>query len=114
METLLSLDIDWGEFLINILLAGVAFAVILSLWRAHNSPHYKDFNLLNIFTTPSGQPDRPALMEVTVWVLMCWGFVVFVTRGTLSDWYVYAFVGAFVARAGHSAWLRSKMEKKEE
>jgi hypothetical protein len=55
-----------------------------------------------------GYPDGAKCIEMGVFMLMSWGFVVQVTKGQLAEWYIVAYVGAFVTRGAFGAYLRSK------
>lgn len=83
---------------------------VIALWKSHKdqSKDFKNFNLLDLITTSQGTINRPAVMELVVFVLMGWGFIVYVARGTLSEWYAGLLVGAFVLRAAYSSFLSSK------
>ena len=47
-------------------------------------------------------------MEFGAFILMTYGFVVLIQRNALAEWYAGIYIGAFVARAAHSAWLSCK------
>ena len=93
------------DIILNSILALVALAVLLSMWRFHSNPRFKCFNLLDLITSHDGKISRPAVMEFGAFMLTGWGFVMLINRNNLSEWYMMGFLGAFVARAAHSAWL---------
>ena len=72
-----------------------------------------DILLNSMITHADGSFSRPAVEEFGVFILMCWGFVMFFNKATL-EWlpsiiqYVGIFATVFVARAAHSAYLNSK------
>lgn len=101
------------ELIANLLLALLAVAVAISLFRFHNNTHYRHFNLVDVITCHKGKVSRPALMEFGAWLIATWGFVVLVNKGQLTDWYMVGYIGAFVARAGHAAYLSTTMNKPE-
>ena len=97
------------KLLFNVLLAAAIAAIAVSFWRFHkNGERYKNFNLLDLICTSDGRPSRTAVQEGIVFLLMCWGFVIFVNKGALPEWYVTVFVGAFVLRSAYSMWMQSK------
>lgn len=97
-----------SEIVLNLVLAAVALAVMVSMWRFHKSTRYQSFNLLDLITTHDGKVSRPAVMEFGAWIMMTWAFIVLVQRDKLAEWYAGIYVGAFVIRAAHSAWLSCK------
>ena len=99
-----------SEWILNTLLGVVGLAVAVSMWRFHSNPHFQHFNLLDLITTNDGKISRPAVMEMGAFVLMTWGFIVLVQRDKLMEWYAGIYVGAFVLRAAHSAWLNCKQQ----
>lgn len=96
------------EWALYALLAIFLLVSTIALWISHRSNRYKEFQLIDLITNSAGIASRPAMMELAAFVLMSWAFIVFVVRGTLSEWYAGLFVGAFVLRAAYSAFLGSK------
>jgi hypothetical protein len=83
--------------------------VTSSLFAAHRSngtTKYQNFNVMDLFCTRGGHISRPAVMEMIAFLIMTWGFVTFVLQKNLTDWYAGIYVGTFVLRAAHSAYLR--------
>jgi hypothetical protein len=100
-----------ADLVMNALLGLAAIIVGVSMIRFHRDPRYRKFNLLALISNRDGQPSRPAVMEFGAFVLFSWGFVTLMNRPTgVPEWYGIAYLGAFVARAAHSAYLRSKEE----
>lgn len=96
-----------ADLILNILLASIAIAVLVSFWRFHSDPKYKDFNALDIITNNEGKLSRPAIMEFGAFVIMTWGYVFLLNKGGLSEWYAGLYVGAFVIRGGWSSYLNA-------
>lgn len=97
-----------SEIVLNSILAVLAVAVMVSMYRFHSNTRFQHFNLLDLITTAEGKISRPAVMEFGAFVLLTWGFVFQVQAGKLTTEYAGIYVGAFVARAAHSAWLSCK------
>lgn len=107
---------DIGDIVMFSLLGLVAFAVIVSLYRAHRlngDSHYRNFNLIDLIATREGKVDRPAFLEMATFMLIAWGFIVLVTKQQWGLLVAYGgmMVGAFSLRAAHSAWLKSSQPK---
>lgn len=102
-----------SDYILNLVLACVAVAILVSFYRYHRSPRYENFCLLDLITTTEGRIHRPAVMEFGAFVLMTWGFIVLINRDRLEEWYATVFVGAFVVRAAFSAWLRQKTDQQD-
>lgn len=96
-----------SDWVMNGLLGLMILVVLVSFWRFHQDPKYEKFNLVDIISK-DGHPHRPAIQEFGIWLLMAWGFVVLMNRGTPPEWYVGIFVGAYVLRAAHAAHLSSR------
>ncbi len=92
----------------NLILLGLVMLVVVSMLRFHNNEFYKDFNLIDVITCREGKVSRPAIMEFGAWVVSTWGFVVLINKNQLSEWYLGAYIAAFVLRAGHAAYLSTK------
>lgn len=82
---------------------------LVTFYKIQSSKEYENFNCIDLITTKDKHIDRPALMEFSVFVVMTWGFVIMVMRDKIQEWYVAMYVGAFVFRALHSAYLKSKI-----
>lgn len=103
-----------ADLVMNALLALAAVFIGVSMIRFHRDEQYQRFNLLALISTRDGQPSRPAVMEFGAFMLFSWGFVVYMNRPAgVPEWFGIAYLGAFVARAAHSAYLRSKEETDE-
>lgn len=96
------------DAILYILLAIFAIVAVVSLYNFHRSEQYKHFNLLDIITCQKGVISRPACMEIGAWCISTWGFIVLVSRDGLTEWYMGAYIGAFVLRGSWSAYLGSK------
>lgn len=111
-------NLDVSDILLNSILGLAAMVVVVSAWRFHrDKERYGSFNLFSLITHADGTLSRPAVQEFGVFILMSWGFVLLVNKGTLPEWYAMSYLAAFVARAAHSAWLNSKNgngEKKQQ
>ena len=97
--------------IMNIILVLMVLAIVFSLIMAHRSngaSRYNKFNLLDLFVTKEGIVDGPRTMELIAFLVMTWGFVTLINQKALSEWYVGIYIAAFVLRAAHSAYLKSK------
>lgn len=105
------LEVDMIDVIMNSILMLVVIAIWLSVYRAHKangSSRYNKFNLIDLITTREGTIDRPAFMEVTAFIVMTWGFIYLTGSGKLTEWYAGIYIGAFVLRAAHSAFLKCR------
>lgn len=101
------------ELYANLILVGLAALLAVSMVRFHkNKEQYENFNLVDLFTDHEGHVSRPACMEVGAWVVSTWGFIVLINKDKLTEWYMAAYIGAFVLRAAHAAYLSTKPEAK--
>lgn len=108
---LITNDITPSEVILNTLLAIVGVGVIVSLWRLHaGNGIYKNFNLVHLIVNKDGYPDGAKCVEMGTFVLLSWGFIVYVTAKTLPEWYMQFYLLAFVLRGAYGAYLRSKGE----
>ena len=104
-------NITASEVVLNSLLALVLIGVLWSLWRMHcGNGFYKNFNLVHLIVNKGGYPDGAKCIEIGTFLLLSWGFVVYVTAKALPEWYMQTFIVAFVLRGGYGAYLRSKGE----
>ena len=111
IDYLLVHDITAGEVILNTLLVLFGSVVAYSFWQMHKgNGRYKNFNLVHLVTSNDGFPDGAKCVEIGVFLLMSWGFIVQVTQTKLAEWYVIAYVGAFVTRGAFGAYLRAKGE----
>lgn len=109
LDWLIGNDITASEVILNSLLVIVGVALLVSLWRMHSgNGFYKNFNLVHLVVNKDGFPDGAKCIEIGTWLLLAWGFIVYVTAKTLPEWYMQTFVVAFVLRGGYGAYLRSK------
>lgn len=107
MAWLSSLDVS--DIVLNSLLGLVLIFIFVSAWRVHHDKErYANLNIFSLITHADGSFSRPAIQELGVFILMSWGFVMLVNKSALSEWFVVTYVGAFVLRAAHSAYLNSK------
>lgn len=96
-----------ADIILNILLAAVAIGVLISFWRFHKDPKYASFNVIDVITNSEGHASRPAIMEFGAFVIMTWGFIMLINRGSLTEWYAGIYIGAFVIRGGWAAYLNA-------
>jgi hypothetical protein len=101
-------NLDVSDIVLNSLLALGLTIVAVSAYRSHKDPNFKNFNLLKLICHPDGTPSRPAIQEIGAFVITSWGFVLLINKGNLAEWYMMSYLGFFVARAAHSAYLNSK------
>ena len=102
-------NLDASDILLNSILGLGLLIVIVSTWRFHRDKEkYAKFNLLTLITHQDGTLSRPAVQELGVFIIMSWGFILLINKGTLPEWYAMSYLAAFVARAAHSAYLNSK------
>lgn len=108
-EWLFSGDITPSEVILNTVLVMLGLALFVSLVRIHSGNGiYKKFNLVHLITNKDGYPDGAKCMEWGTFLLLAWGFIVYVTAKSLPEWYAQIFVVAFVLRGGYGAYLRAK------
>lgn len=96
------------EYALYGLLLVFFITVIAMLWISHRAKKYPNFDMLQLIMTKEGFLHRPGLFETVACVTMTWGFIVYVVRGTLSEWYAGLYVAAFIARGAYAAFLSSK------
>ncbi len=99
------------ELAANLILMGIVVLVAVSMIRFHKNEQYKGFNLIDLITDHAGKVSRPACMEVGSWLLASWGFIVLINQNRLTEWYMGAYIGAFVLRAAHAAYLAATTKK---
>lgn len=115
LDWLIAGDITPSEVILNTLLVLVGIAIIVSLVRMHTGNGvYKNFNLVHLIVSKEGYPDGAKVIELGTWILLSWGFIVYVTAKTLPEWYAQIFVVAFVLRGAYGGYLRSKGTPSEE
>jgi len=109
IDYLLMRQITAGDVVLNTILVLFGLAILVSFWRMHRgNGRYENFNLVYLIVSKDGYPDGAKCIELGTWLLLAWGFVVYVTSKTLPEWYVQIFVVAFVIRGGYGAYLRAK------
>lgn len=82
---------------------------LITIYRIHTNPKFSQFDCLDLITTRDKKIDRPAFQEFLVFIVMIWGFIIqMIKSGSAPEWYVGILVGAFVIRAAHSSYLKSK------
>ena len=102
-------NLDISDILINSILGLGLLVVVVSAWRVHNNKErYANLNIFTLITHADGSFSRPAVQELGVFIIMSWGFILLINKGTLPEWYAISYLAAFVARAAHSAYLNSK------
>lgn len=101
------------DFALNLIFLGAVILVVVSMVRFHNNERFEHFNLVDLITDKEGRVSRPALMEVGSWFVATWGFVMLINQGKLTEWYMGAYIGAFVLRAAHAAYLASQQPKEK-
>jgi hypothetical protein len=96
------------ELAIRLLIGCAAVTWMVILWRMHQSPSMPNFSFRNMFSTRDGFPDRAAIMEGGSWLVMSAVVVIAVLRNSTSiEALCGIYVGAFVLRAAHSAYLHA-------
>jgi hypothetical protein len=96
------------ELAIRLLIGCTAVTWMIVLWRMHQSPSMPNFSIRNMFSTRDGFPDRAAIMEGGSWMVMSAVVVIAVLRNSNSiEALCGIYVGAFVLRAAHSAYLHA-------
>ena|SRR3990167_2339323 len=102
-------NLDVSDILLNSILGLGLLIVLVSAWRVHNDKEkYANLNLLTLITHADGSFSRPAVQEFGVFIIMSWAFILLANKGILTEWFVGLYVGSFVLRAAHSAYLNSK------
>lgn len=105
-------NLDVSDVILNSLLGLVLIFIFVSAWKVHNDKErYANLNVFTLVTHADGSFSRPAIQELGVFILFSWGFVMLINKGSLPEWYAMSYLGAFVARAAHSAYLNSKNGK---
>ena len=103
-----------SDLILHGMLLVVMMAIMWSFWTLHRkNGSLSNFNLMYLVTSKEGFPDGAKCVELGVFVLMSWGFVVYMTKGNLPEWFLIAYVSAFVTRGAFGAYLRSKGEPPE-
>jgi hypothetical protein len=96
------------ELAIRLLIGCAAVTWMVVLWRADRNPALPNFSFRNMFATREGYPDRAAIMEGGSWLVMSAVVVIAVLRNSTSiEALCGIYVGAFVLRAAHSAYLHA-------
>lgn len=111
LNWLITEEITPSEVILNTLLVIVGIAILVSLVRLHRGNGggvYKNFNLVHLIVNSEGFPDGAKVVEIGTFLLLAWGFIVYVTAKTLPEWYMQWFLIAFVLRGAYGAYLRSK------
>src|SRR3990167_3011002 len=101
-------NLDVSDVVLNSILGLALIVVIASAWRFHKDRRYKNFNLFSLVSHPDGTTSRPAIQEFVVFGITSWGFILLINKGSLPEWYMMSYLGVFVARAAHNAYLNSK------
>lgn len=109
LDWLLKNDVSASEMAMNTVIIAAGMAVIVSMYNLHKAnSKYEKFNVVTLITNKEGILDGAKCMEMTVLLLMSWGFVAQITAGKLSDAYTAAYVGAFAMRGAYGAFLRKQ------
>lgn len=102
-------DASVSDIILNIILSVFFIAMLYSMYKLHRAnSKYENFNLVWLLVNKHGYPDGAKCIEMGTWVLTSWGFIVYILNKTLPDWYLIAYIGAFIARGGVGAYLRSQ------
>lgn len=96
------------NIILVLLLIAIGFSLVMA-HRSNGSSKYNKFNLIDLFVTKEGIVDGPRTMELIAFLVMTWGFVTLINQKSLSEWYVGIYIAAFVLRAAHSAYLKTKV-----
>lgn len=81
--------------------------VILAGMLAYRASHSvgNKFNLDEAFTDSSGKTSMGRIGIFVALSVSSWGFVYLTLEGKLTEWFMTAFLGAFVLNGGVSKWL---------
>lgn len=100
-------EADLTELAIRALIACVSVTWLAIVWHADRNPALKNFTIVGFVMTRDGFPDRVAFGEITVLAAMTtWGSVM-VLRNQISEWFITAYLLAFVLRGAHAAYLNA-------
>lgn len=111
LDWMIANDLTASEIILNSLLVMAGLAIAVSLYRMHyGNGTYQNFNLVHLIVNAKGYPDGAKCVEIGTFILLSWGFIVYVTAKTLPEWYMQWFLFAFVLRGAYGAYLRSKGE----
>lgn len=107
--TLMGEYITPGDLILNGILALAGLAVLWSLWALHRrNGRYNNFNLVYLIVNKDGFPDGAKCIEMALFLILSWGFISYVTKGNLPEWYMISYTAIFASRAGYGAYLRAK------
>lgn len=103
----------------SIVVLSVMFVVVLCVVWSWHRDRDNDFHLQQILVdNVSHKISAEKVAYMTVLALMSWGFVAYVIKNQLPEWYVYAYGGLFVlgriASSGISVWKDVSKPKVEE
>ena len=96
------------ELVGNSILALIVVVVLVSLWRFHQDEHYKRFNLVDVITAKDGRISRPAVQEFGAWIIASWYLIIEANRGESIEAEFGLYLGSFVARAAHAAYMNAQ------
>lgn len=99
------------ELVANSVLGLIAAVVLISMWRFHQDSHYRRFNLIDVVTARDGRISRPAVMEFGSWVIASWYIIIQANRQESIEAEFGLYLGAFVARAAHAAYMNTQSAK---
>ena len=109
IEWLVIRNITLSEAIMNIIIALVCVAILVSFWTLHRkNGFYKNFNMVSLIINKEGYLDGAKCMEIGTFAIMTWVVVTMTIKGTISDALIAAYVGAFAARGAFGAYMRAK------
>lgn len=106
--TLFGEHVGISDIILNgiLALAGIAILVSVISLQRKNGP-WENFNLVHLITNKEGYPDGAKCVEWGVFLLMSWGFITMMIKGTITEAYIGIYTALFVTRGAYGAYLRS-------
>jgi hypothetical protein len=83
---------EWQTIALYLL---VGLLIASFLWRWHTSERFANFTLVDMIAE-DGKLSSRKFMEVGAWVVASIAFIVLTIRGTITEGWLLAYVGAFV------------------
>lgn len=75
----------------NLSLSVGAVVALLILWHWQRShPH---FDLSDLITGDNGRVSSTKFVQTATWIVATWGFVTLVQQGSMTEWYMAAYLG---------------------
>lgn len=111
IDYLLMHSISASDVILNTLLAMLGVGILVSLIRLHRGNGvYQKFNLVHLIVNKEGYPDGAKCIEMGTFLLLSWGFIVYMTSPSklLPEWYLITYVTLCIGRGAYGAHLRAK------